>query len=73
MLVEKIEFAEVIFSNKADGTGPKRNDTARIVFPILNADVRVIETYNCDVTAEAILDTGLFDLEQAHEHPMRVK
>ena len=43
---------------------------ARKIIRSLNADARIIETNHSDVPADAILDTGLFDFEKAHEHPM---
>ena len=42
-------------------------------FDRLNADAKIIETDQSDVAADAILNTGLFDYEKAHEHPMWAK
>src|SRR6056297_3537159 len=73
LLVEQIEFAEVVILNKVTDAGPERTDAARKIIRSLNADARIIETNHSDVTADAILDTGLFDFEKAHEHPMWAK
>jgi G3E family GTPase len=73
LLVEQIEFADVVILNKVADAGPERTDAARKIIRSLNADARIIETNHSDVAAEAILDTGLFDFEKAHEHPMWAK
>ncbi|KQB97662.1 4-hydroxytetrahydrobiopterin dehydratase [Loktanella sp. 1ANDIMAR09] len=73
LLVEQIEFADVVILNKIDDAGPERTDAARKIIRSLNADACIIETNHADVAADAILDTGLFDFEKAHEHPMWAK
>lgn len=73
LLVEQIEFADVVILNKVSDAGPERTDAARKIIRSLNADARIIETNHSDVAAEAILDTGMFDFEKAHEHPMWAK
>jgi G3E family GTPase len=73
LLVEQIEFADVVILNKIADAGPERTDAARKIIRSLNADARIIETNHSDVAADAILDTGLFDFEKAHEHPMWAK
>jgi G3E family GTPase len=73
LLVEQIEFADVVILNKVADAGPERTDAARKIIRSLNADARIIETNHSDVAAEAILDTGLFDFDKAQEHPMWAK
>ncbi|MDX8350217.1 GTP-binding protein [Cognatiyoonia sp. IB215446] len=73
LLTDQIEFADVIILNKTADAGPERTDAARKIIRSLNADAKIIETNHSDVPAETILDTGLFDLEKAHEHPMWAK
>lgn len=73
LLVEQIEFADVVILNKVADADPHRVDAARKIIRSLNADARIIETNHSDVPADAILDTGLFDFEKAHEHPMWAK
>ncbi|KIC40216.1 4-hydroxytetrahydrobiopterin dehydratase [Ruegeria sp. ANG-R] len=73
LLVEQIEFADVVILNKVADAGPECTDAARKIVRSLNADARIIETNHSDVAAEAILDTGMFDFEKAHEHPMWAK
>ncbi|MEO0378685.1 MAG: GTP-binding protein [Pseudomonadota bacterium] len=73
LLTDQIEFADVVILNKVSDAGPEQVDAARKIIRSLNADARIIETDHSDVASEAILDTGLFDFEQAHEHPMWAK
>jgi G3E family GTPase len=73
LLTDQIEFADVVVLNKVDDATPDQVDAARKIIRSLNADARIIETNHSDVPAQSILDTGLFDFEKAHEHPMWAK
>jgi G3E family GTPase len=73
LLTDQIEFADVVVLNKVTDAGPMRVDAARKIIRALNADARIIEADHSDVPADAVLDTGLFDFERAHEHPMWAK
>ncbi|MEM8787102.1 MAG: GTP-binding protein [Pseudomonadota bacterium] len=73
LLTDQIEFADVVVLNKVADAGPRRTDAARKIIRSLNADARIMETNHSDVPTDAILDTGLFDFEKAHEHPMWAK
>ena len=73
LLTDQIEFADVVILNKVEHAGPDKVDAARKIIRSLNADAEIIETNHSAVAAEKILDTGLFDFEQAHEHPMWAK
>ncbi|SPJ27114.1 GTP-binding protein [Falsiruegeria mediterranea] len=73
LLTDQIEFADVVILNKVVDAGPERVDVARKIIRSLNADAKIIETNQSDVPAGEILDTGLFDFEKAHEHPMWAK
>ncbi|MEM6583431.1 MAG: GTP-binding protein [Pseudomonadota bacterium] len=73
LLTDQIEFSDVVILNKVDAAPPEQVDTARKIIRSLNSDVEIIETNYSDVPAESILDTGLFDFEKAHEHPMWAK
>jgi len=73
LLTDQIEFADVVILNKVEDAGPQKVDAARKIIRSLNADAEIIETNHSEVAAEKILDTGLFDFEQAHEHPMWAK
>ena len=73
LLTDQIEFADVVILNKVDDAGPERTDAARKIIRSLNADAKIIETNHSDVPAGTILDTGLFDIDKAHDHPMWAK
>lgn len=73
LLVEQIEFADVVVLNKVADATPEQVDAALKIIRSLNADARIIETSQSDVPTDAILDTGLFDFEKAHAHPMWAK
>ncbi|MEP5729544.1 MAG: GTP-binding protein [Sulfitobacter sp.] len=73
LLTDQIEFADVVILNKVDDAGPEKVDAARKIIRSLNADTEIIETNQSVVSAEKILNTGLFNFEQAHEHPMWAK
>jgi len=73
LLTDQIEFADVVILNKIADAGPDRTDAARKIVRSLNADATIIETNHSDVPAGRVLDTGLFDFDKAHRHPMWAK
>ena len=73
LLTDQIEFADVIIVNKVTDAGPERLDAARKIIKALNPDAQLIETDRSHVDADRIFDTGLFDFETAHEHPLWAK
>jgi G3E family GTPase len=73
LLTDQIEFADVVILNKVEDAGPEKVDAARKIIRGLNADAEIVETNQSVVAAHKILDTGLFDFDQAHEHPMWAK
>ncbi len=73
LLTEQIEFADVVILNKVSDAGHTRTENARKIIRALNGDAKIIETDHSEVSSEAILDTGLFDFDTAHEHPMWAK
>ncbi|TPE46993.1 GTP-binding protein [Amaricoccus solimangrovi] len=73
LLVEQIEFADVIVLNKVTDAGPVLTETARRIIRSLNADARLIEADYAEVPLGEVLDTGRFDFDRAHEHPLWAK
>lgn len=73
LLVEQIEFADVILLNKLDAASPEDADNARRIIRALNAEAEVIETRFADVDPARVLDTGRFNFERAREHPLWFK
>ncbi|KAJ56644.1 hypothetical protein ACMU_06790 [Actibacterium mucosum KCTC 23349] len=73
LLTDQIEFADVIVLNKAETAGPERLDAARKIIKSLNPDAKMIEADYSKVDNKLIFDTGLFDFDRAHEHPLWAK
>ena len=73
LLTDQMEFADVVILNKVSDASPAQVDAARKIIRSLNADAEIIETNQSEVAAEKILNTGLFDIDKAHEHPMWAK
>ncbi len=73
LLTDQIEFADVVILNKVADAEPHQVDAARKIIRSLNADARIVETNFSKVSADTILNTGLFDFQKAHEHPMWAK
>ncbi len=73
LLTDQIEFADVVVLNKVADASPAQVDAARKIIRSLNADAKIIETSHAAVAPGDILDTGLFDFDRAHEHPMWAK
>ena len=70
LLVEQIEFANVIILNKIDLIAPEQLATVRAIIRGLNAKAKIIETKQSQVELDEVMDTGLFDLEEAQDHPL---
>ncbi len=73
LLVEQIEFADVVVLNKAGTASPADLRAARQIVGGLNAAARVIETDYGRIELADILGTGRFDFEKASEHPLWFK
>ncbi len=73
LLVEQIEFADIVVLNKIGTATPDERDAARKIIASLNPDARVIETDFGRVDLKDVLGTGRFDLAKAEEHPLWFK
>jgi G3E family GTPase len=73
LLVEQIEFADVVVLNKVSDAGPEKLDAARKIIVALNPDAQIIEADHGKVPHDRIFDTGLFDFDTAHENPLWAK
>ncbi len=73
LLVEQVEFANIIVINKSDMVS--QDELLKLVSVIrsLNTDARIITTNYGEVNIDDIVDTGLFDYEQASQAPLWVK
>jgi G3E family GTPase len=70
LLVEQIEFADVVVINKISEVMPETRDALRRIVAALNPDARVIETDFGHLPLSAILDTGLFSEAKSARHPL---
>jgi G3E family GTPase len=70
LLVEQIEFADVIVINKVSDVSAEDLAKVRVVVRGLNADARIIETDFSRVPLNGVLDTKLFNEDHAQTHPL---
>lgn len=73
LLVEQIEFADVVVINKISEVSTEQLALVGKVVMALNADARIVETDFGKAPLGEILDTGLFSEEKAERHPLWFK
>jgi G3E family GTPase len=73
LLVEQIEFADVVVLNKISTASPGDRQAARTIIKALNPVARIVETDFGRVDLDEVLDTGLFNLEAAEANPLWFK
>ena len=73
LLVDQIEFADVIVLNKLDLTSPEEAEAAHEIIRALNGDACLIKTTNSQVELSKIINTGRFSFAAAQRHPMWFK
>ncbi|OES46387.1 GTP-binding protein [Domibacillus iocasae] len=67
LLIDQIEFANVLLLNKTDLIQEADSEELHAVLRKLNPDARIIRTSFGQVPIEQVLDTHLFDFEKASE------
>ena len=73
LLVEQIEFADVVVLNKVSDTSARDLALVRQIIRSLNAEARLVETDYGRAPLADVLDTGRFDFERAEQHPLWFK
>ncbi|NJS14106.1 MAG: GTP-binding protein [Sphingopyxis sp.] len=73
LLVEQIEFADVVIINKASAVSAEQFATVKKLVGSLNAGARIVAADYGEIDLALILDTGLFDEDKAQEHPLWYK
>jgi len=73
LLTDQIEFADIVVLNKVSAAERGQVDAARKIIRSLNADAKIVETDYARIAGKDILDTGMFDFQKAHEHPLWAK
>ncbi len=69
LLVEQVEFADVIVVNKADLVSPEELGFLQTMLRRLNAKARIVTGEFGKVPLDQIMDTGLFSYEKASQAP----
>ncbi|NMD06742.1 MAG: GTP-binding protein [Phyllobacteriaceae bacterium] len=69
LLVEQIEFADVVILNKVSTAKPLEVDAARKIIHAINPRAKIIETDHSAVPLHEVMGTGRFDFETAQRHP----
>ena len=69
LLIDQIEFADVILISKSDLVIEGEVSRLEAVINSLNPDASVIATDNGDLDLDAVIDTGRFDFEKAQRAP----
>ncbi|MGO7089144.1 GTP-binding protein [Rhizobium leguminosarum] len=73
LLVEQIEFADVVVLNKIGTAAKEERDAARKIVTGLNPDARLIEVDFGKVALKDVLGTRRFDIDKAETHPLWYK
>ena len=73
LLVEQIEFADVVVLNKIDDASNDQLEAARKIIRALNPTADIVEANFSKAPFERILNTGRFDFERAQQHPLWFK
>ncbi|MFM7390119.1 MAG: zinc metallochaperone GTPase ZigA [Vampirovibrionales bacterium] len=69
LLVDQVEFANVLVINKTDLVSAEELASLKHILATLNPDARIITTKESQVDLNEILNTGLFDFDKAAEAP----
>ena len=69
LLVDQIEFADVILISKTDLVESKDVDKLKAIITNLNTNARILPITMGEVEIDNVLNTGLFDFDQAKEAP----
>ena len=73
LLVEQIEFANVVILNKVSTATAAQQDADRKIIIGLNPDAKLIEADYGMVDIRSVLGTGLFNFAEAETHPLWFK
>ena len=67
LLTDQIEFANVILLNKTDLVIPDNLEVLREIIQKLNPNARIVETSFSKINPKELLNTGLFNFEEAEQ------
>ncbi len=69
LLVDQVEFADVILISKTDLAAPSDVERLEAILKTLNTDAKILPISNGQVNIDQVLSTGLFDFERAQQAP----
>jgi len=69
LLIDQIEFADVIVINKVDILSAEERVRLESILHVLNPGARIVASEWGRVPLDAVLNTGLFDLSRAQSNP----
>ena len=69
LLVDQIEFADVLLVSKTDLVEPKDIEKLEAILKSLNTHAQILPISQGQVDIEEVLNTGLFDFERAQQAP----
>lgn len=69
LLVDQVEFADVILVSKTDLVGQEELERLTAIIKTLNTSASIIPIQNGEVDLDQVLDTQLFDFEKAQQAP----
>ncbi len=70
LLVDQIEFSNIIILNKIDLVSNKDLEIIEGIIRALNAKAKIIKTIFSKINIEEVIASGSFNLEEAKEHPL---
>ena len=69
LLIEQVEFADVILLNKTDLVSQEDLKSLTGIIRSLNRDAKIIESTRCNIKLDEIINTNSFDFERAQDAP----
>lgn len=67
LLIDQIEFANVLILNKVDLIAPEKAAQLQAVLKSLNPDAKIIQTEQAKLNLNEVLNTGSFDFEKSSQ------
>lgn len=69
LMIDQLEFANVILVNKSDLVSAEKLDKIHQMVRAINAEAKIIDTNYGKVALDEIMNTNSFDFERAEEYP----
>ena len=69
LLVDQVEFADVLLISKTDLIDEKTLDRLTVVLRTLNTEAEIVPIANGEVSIDQVLETGKFSFERAQQAP----